>query len=50
MSGVSAAADPGWVLGNFSQPVDYAGFGAKRGLTLARDFGNGVVLYRRAGK
>jgi hypothetical protein len=42
--------DAGWVLGNFSQPVDYAGFGAQRGLTLAQDFGNGVVLYRRAGK
>ncbi|HEV2198728.1 MAG TPA: hypothetical protein VGR73_02830 [Bryobacteraceae bacterium] len=44
------AADTGWVLGNFSQAVDYAGFGAQRGLTLAQDFGNGVVLYRRAGK
>jgi hypothetical protein len=46
----AAATDAGWILGNFSQPLDYAGFGAQRGLTLARDFGNGVVLYRRAGK
>jgi hypothetical protein len=44
------AEDAGWVLGNFSQPVDYAAFGAQRSLTVAQDFGNGVVLYRRAGK
>ena len=46
----TAAADAGWVLGNFSQPVDYGALGTQRGLTLAQDFGNGVVLYRRVGK
>jgi hypothetical protein len=37
---------PEWVLGNFSKPLDEAEFGKQRGLTLVRDFGNGVVLYR----
>jgi|SRR5581483_2005470 len=37
---------PEWVVGDFSKPVDFAQFGAARGLVLTRDFGNGVVLYR----
>jgi hypothetical protein len=40
--------DAGWVLGNFSQPIDFQAFGAQRGLTFARDLGDGVVLYKRA--
>jgi hypothetical protein len=39
--------DAGWVLGNFSQPQDFQAFGAQRGLSFARDLGEGVVLYRR---
>jgi hypothetical protein len=35
-----------WVIGNFSKPLDVTQFGRERGLTLVRDFGNGVVLYR----
>lgn len=35
------------VLGNFSHPIDYAAFGASRGLRVERDFGLGVILYRR---
>src|SRR5262249_31331672 len=35
------------VLGNFSHPIDYAGFGVTRGLRVERDFGSGVILYRR---
>jgi hypothetical protein len=35
-----------WVIGNFSKPLDVAQFGAQRGLTLVKDFGSGVVLYR----
>jgi len=35
-----------WVIGDFSKPLDVAAFGAHRGLTLVRDFGNGAVLYR----
>jgi hypothetical protein len=36
-----------WVLGNFSQPVAYGEIGRQHGLKIARDFGFGVVLYRR---
>jgi hypothetical protein len=35
-----------WVIGNFSKPLDVIQFGKERGLTLVRDFGSGVVLYR----
>lgn len=37
-----------WVVGNFARPADFAALGAKSRLTVVRDFGNGVVLYRRA--
>lgn len=37
-----------WVLGNFTAPADFGAVGAGRGLEIARDFGNGVILYRRA--
>jgi hypothetical protein len=37
---------PEWVIGDFSKPLDVVQFGAKRGLTLVKDFGNGAVLYR----
>jgi hypothetical protein len=36
-----------WTLGNFTQPLDYAAFGAPHGLLVERDFGNGVVLFRK---
>ena len=36
------------VVGNFSRPLDYAEFGRARQLTLVRDFGNGVTLFRKA--
>jgi hypothetical protein len=42
--------DRDWVLGNFTRPTDYASLGRERGLELSRDFGNGVVLFQRAGK
>jgi hypothetical protein len=35
-----------WVIGDFSKPLDAVQFGAKRGLTLVKDYGNGAVLYR----
>jgi hypothetical protein len=35
-----------WVIGDFSKPLNVVQFGAKRGLTLVNDFGNGAVLYR----
>ena len=34
------------VLGNFTRPGDFAALGRQYGLSLDRDFGNGVVLYR----
>ena len=34
------------VLGNFTRPVDLAAAGRPYGLSVERDFGNGVVLYR----
>jgi hypothetical protein len=37
-----------WALGNFSRPLDFAGFGQQFGFTMVADLGNGVVLYRRA--
>ncbi len=37
------------VLGNFARPADFAAFGRSQGLRLERDFGNGVVLFRREG-
>jgi hypothetical protein len=35
-----------WVIGSFSKPLDMIQFGSRRGLTLVKDFGSGVVLYR----
>jgi hypothetical protein len=35
------------VLGNFTKPADFAAVGRAQGLVLERDFGNGVVLFRR---
>jgi hypothetical protein len=34
------------VLGNFTRPADFAAVGRQYGLSLQRDFGNGVVLYQ----
>jgi hypothetical protein len=36
-----------WVVGNFSRPVDYAAAGGEHHLELVKDFGNGIVLFRR---
>jgi hypothetical protein len=36
------------VLGNFTKPADYAAIAREHGLEVVRDFGNGVVLFRRA--
>jgi hypothetical protein len=38
---------PEWVIGNFSRPVDAAGIAAGHGLSVAADYGNGVVLFRK---
>jgi hypothetical protein len=36
-----------WVIGYFHRPADFAALGSARGLDVVRDFGNGVVVYRR---
>ena len=36
-----------WVVGNFSHPLDYASAGTAHHLDLVKDFGNGIVLFRR---
>jgi hypothetical protein len=36
-----------WVVGNFARAADFTALGAQSGLTMVRDFGNGVVVYRR---
>ena len=38
----------GWTLGNFARPADFAALGRARNLEVVRDFGNGVIVYRRA--
>ena len=35
------------VLGNFTRPGDFAAIGRSNGLRVERDFGSGVVLFRR---
>jgi hypothetical protein len=35
------------VVGNFARAADFTALGAQSGLTMVRDFGNGVVVYRR---
>lgn len=36
-----------WAVGNFARPADFVAIGAQAGFALVRDFGNGVVVYRR---
>ena len=36
-----------WVVGNFSHPQDYAAAGAAHHLEVVKDFGNGIVVFRR---
>jgi hypothetical protein len=35
------------VLGNFAHPADFAALGRQHGLSVERDFHNGVVLFRK---
>jgi hypothetical protein len=42
-------AESDWALGNFTRPADFAAAGRAHGLRVERDFGNGVVLFRREG-
>lgn len=45
---VEAGANHKLVVGNFSAPESAAKVAAANGLVAARDFGNGVVLFREA--
>lgn len=38
---------PELALGNFARPADFAALGRGHGLGVERDFGNGVVLFRK---
>ena len=38
--------DSSQVLGYFTRPADFAVVGSQYNLSIERDFGNGVVLYR----
>ena len=38
------------VLGNFARPTDFQAAGTHLGLHMVRDFGSGVVLYRKPGQ
>jgi len=38
------------VVGNFTRKVDYQAIGAPQGLQVEKDFGNGVVLYKKEGR
>jgi hypothetical protein len=35
------------VLGNFARPADFGALGRQQGLSIERDFQNGIVLFRR---
>ncbi|HEY3738194.1 MAG TPA: hypothetical protein VGL53_00045 [Bryobacteraceae bacterium] len=35
------------VLGNFTKPGDYTAIGKQHALRVVRDFGNGIVLFRK---
>jgi hypothetical protein len=38
------------VLGNFTRPADFVALGRQYGLRIERDFGNGILLFRREAK
>jgi hypothetical protein len=41
------AQNEDWVLGNFFEPMDLVQFERRNHLTLVRDFGSGVLVFRR---
>jgi hypothetical protein len=41
------AGKPVWVVGNFIHSADTARVAAEHGLSVAADYGNGVVLFRK---
>ena len=47
---LTKGSGPDWVLGNFARPADFAALADSHGLRLQKDFGNGVVLFRKAGE
>ncbi len=47
---VAADANREWVVANFASPSAISKIAAANGLTVARDFGNGIALLRRKGR
>ena len=39
-----------WVLGNFSEPGDYGGVAEAHQLAIVKDFGSGIVVFRKQGQ
>jgi hypothetical protein len=37
----------GFVIGNFGKPADFEAIGRARGLRVAHDYGDGLILYQR---
>jgi hypothetical protein len=38
----------GWVIGNFAHPQDFEAFARAHGLTLVKEFPDGVILFQRS--
>ncbi len=47
---VTPGPDREWVIGNFSQPADFAALAGRHGLAVHADYSNGIVLFRRISK
>jgi hypothetical protein len=43
-------ATPDLVIGNFTRQVDFQAIGAQQGLRIEKNFGSGVVLYKKEGR
>jgi len=37
-----------WVIGNFARPQDFAAYARAHGLTLVKEFPDGVILFRKS--
>ena len=37
-----------WVIGNFARPQDFAAFARAHGLTMVKEFPDGVILFRKS--
>jgi hypothetical protein len=44
---LSEEQKPEWILGNFSKPTDYKALAQVHQLALVKDFGSGLVVFRK---